>query len=155
MYLHYKNNYISLNNTVIYYQETNKLYVNSTTSARKYKEQIYFYILSNNNNINKYIPLYLKKKNKYKRKIIIQYNEYIEKKRLNFWKESFYENKGKLKIVGRGWKIIKYNNQLLIKLGYSHYLYFFLNPIFKHKLKKKKKNIIFFIVYFMMRLIHC
>jgi hypothetical protein len=140
MYLHYKNYCFSLSNTIIFYQEKNKLYIYTSTSARKFKEPLRFYILLTNNEINKYLPLFLQKNNKYNKKSIIKLDKWIEKQKLNFWKESFYEAKGKLKIIGRGWKIIKYNNQLLIKLGYSHYLYFFLNPIFKHKLKKKKKK---------------
>jgi hypothetical protein len=138
--LYYKNIYISLNNYLVLYHEKNKIYLYSNTSSRKIKESLHYYLLSNNNEINKYIPVFNYKNKKYKHKYIYTKDKIIEKEKLNFFKENFYENKGKLKIIGRGWKITKYSNQLLIKLGYSHYIFLFLHPIFKYKMKKKKKK---------------
>jgi hypothetical protein len=129
--------YILNNNNFILYIELYKYYIMSNTSARKFKDSNYYLIELNNNEL-------IKKKlfclfNKYNLKISL-YEKIIERKKNIFFKNSYYENKGKIKIVGRGWKIIKYSYQLVIKLGYSHLIFLLLSPFLKYKLKKKKKK---------------
>ena len=78
-----------------------------------------------------------------KKKTIITniYNNIITNKEIDLFKGTFYGYKSKIKIVGRGWKIIKTNyNTLLIKLGFSHPLFLVLNTFIKYKIKKKKKK---------------
>ena len=74
----------------------------------------------------------------------IQRNNILENKEIDFFKGMFYGYKSKIKIVGRGWKIIKSNyNTLLIKLGFSHPLFLLLDGLIKYKIKKKKKILCF------------
>ena len=56
-----------------------------------------------------------------------------------------YENKSKIKIIGRGWKIVKYPYELIVKLGYSHSIFLTLDPFIKLLLKKKNDK--FYIFY--------
>lgn len=136
----YNNTYLHSIYSYFHYSETNKYYLNSKSSNRKIKEPFRFIILFNENEIIKKSNLFLYSNLLYKHKFILFNDSLIEKEKNLFFKETFYENKSRIKIIGRGWKIIKYPYELLIKLGYSHPIFLTLNPFFKHKLKKKKKK---------------
>jgi ribosomal protein L6P/L9E len=75
--------------------------------------------------INKHIQIYFKR---------LVYKEILT------FKGTIYNFKGKIKIVGRGWKIVKNYSLLLIKLGFSHPLFINTTPYIKYKPKKKKKK---------------
>lgn len=136
----FKSYYILLNYSILLYIENNNIYISTVSSARKFREVNRFCILIQDNEMRKIISLFYFHNNKYLNNFFQMYNKLIEMKKAKYFKEVFYENKGKIKIVGRGWKIIKYSYQLLIKLGYSHMIFFNLCPVLKHKLKKKKKK---------------
>lgn len=131
--------YLQLICSYFFYNESNKYYIKSKSSSRKFKESFKYIIIMNNNEIIKKLTLFSFKNNNYK-KYQSFYNSIIENKKRTFFKESFYESKGKIKIIGRGWKIIKYPYELLIKLGYSHHIFLTLNPHLFYKLKRKKKK---------------
>lgn len=136
----FKNFFLLLNYSVINYVESNNYYIYNISSIRKFNVNNKFFIYIKNNElvINHSIFNFYNDKNK-NYFFILNY-KLFEYKLFKYFKESFYENKSKLKIIGRGWKINKYSYQLLIKLGYSHMIYFNLSPIIKYKLKKKKKK---------------
>jgi hypothetical protein len=137
---YFKQYYFPFLYSIILYIEINNYYLLSKTSARKFHESNIFYFLLNNIEISKYISLSYYKNKKYLIQKLQIKNKIIERKKLIFIKETFYLSKGKIKIVGRGWKIIRYSYQLIIKLGYSHIIFLNLSPILKDKFKKKKKK---------------
>jgi hypothetical protein len=136
----YKCKYLIFNYSVIFYLEINCYYLLNISSARKFNESFRFFIFLEKNEVLKYIPIFLYRNNKYKHWGIVLYDKLLERNKFRYFKEVMYESKGKIKIIGRGWKIIKYSYQLLIKLGFSHNLFLELSPILKYKLKKKKKK---------------
>lgn len=118
------------------YSESNKYYFKNKSNGRKIKNSLKYIIFINNNEIMKKLNTFsYKYVNHY---FLYFYNTLINSKNTKFFNNSFYNNKGKIKIVGRGWKIIKYFNILLIKLGYSHSIFRILNPFIKYRIKKKK-----------------
>jgi len=130
----------------VYYQEANVHYVYNYSSSRKFKEPLNFLLLNNIIEITKQAGLFLymkkkKKKNYYYNSEIAK----IESKKNIFFKEVLYENKSKIKIIGRGWKIVKYPYELIVKLGYSHSIFLTLDPFIKLLLKKKNDK--FYIFY--------
>jgi hypothetical protein len=136
----YSNYYLFVQYLYIFYLEINKYYFYSKTSSRKYKDSYRFLNFYNNNEIVQYLPLFILHRKTYKHwwfKFNYTLSELNKKK---FYKQSFYENKGRIKIFGRGWKIVRYSYLLLIKLGYSHMIFNCLLPIYKDKFKKKKKK---------------
>jgi len=148
--------YIYLNNTYMFYffLENNNIYLSSMNSSRKIKRklQILFLFNTSNNLIKKYS---LFKFTLHKHKYFYKYTTINESKEKNVFNGVFYNFKSKIKIIGRGWKIIKTNyNTLLIKLGYSHPLFLTLSLYVKYKVKKKKKNIIYLMVHSLIKLIH-
>lgn len=121
-----------------YYLESNLFYFYSQSNSRKIKTSFKYIFIIQENQILKKLNLF---SYKYINHPYLYFKNSInESKQNTFFKDSFYENKGKIKIVGRGWKITKYSYQLLIKLGYSHSLFLVLSPLLKYKLKKKKKK---------------
>jgi ribosomal protein L6P/L9E len=139
------NTYISkqiyLNNIDMYYYylENNNTYLYSINNSKKIKKNLYIIFLYNNNLIIKKFNIfkYILKKNFF----FNYYYSLLENKELNSFNGSFYGFKSKIKIVGRGWKIVKSNyNTLLIKLGYSHPLFLTLSLHVRYKIKKKKKK---------------
>lgn len=148
----YKNYYIPNMYFILFYVELYNYYILSNSSARKFKDTSNYYIELSNLELNKktsILQLNIKLDSNIK-----LYEKIIERKKYQYFKESYYENKGKIKIVGRGWKIVRYSYELIIKLGYSHLIFILLSPFLKNKLKKKKKkNIIFFMVYVIMKLV--
>jgi hypothetical protein len=132
--------YLNLNSSYLYYQEGNKHYLCSNSSSRKIKEYLKYVLFINENEITKKIGLFSYRKKEYKHVYLYFVNSLIESKKRKFFKETFYENKARIKIIGRGWKIVKYPYELLIKLGYSHSIFFLMDPYIKYKLKKKKKK---------------
>ena len=132
--------YLQLIYSYFFYSESNKYYMLSQTSSRKIKDSFKFVIIINENEIIKKISLFSFKNNEYKHSYLNFHNSILENKKRTFFKSSFYENKSKIKIIGRGWKIIKYPYELLIKLGYSHPIFLTLDPYLNYKLKKKKKK---------------
>jgi hypothetical protein len=146
--------YLQLMYSYFFYNESNKYYMLSQTSSRKIKDSFKFIIIMNENEIIKKITLFSFKNKDYKHQYLYFYNSILENKKRTFFKSAFYENKSKIKIIGRGWKIIKYPYELLIKLGYSHPIFLTLDPYLSYKLKKKRKNIMCFMVYFIIKLIH-
>lgn len=139
-YLNTYLSYLHSNNSYIYYQESNKHYLYNKSSSRKIKEFFKYILFANNNEIIKKIGLFSNEINKKKDNYLKFRNSLFEKNKRKFFKETFYENKARIKIIGRGWKIIKYPYELLIKLGYSHSLFILMDPYFKYRLKKKKKK---------------
>lgn len=136
----FKNYLILLNYNIVLYMENNHTYIYSIGSARKFNEGNRFYIFIRDNEIIKNLSLFYYNKCKYLHWFFEFHEKIIECKKLKYLKEVFYENKGKIKIIGRGWKINKFSYQLLIKLGYSHMIFYNLSPIIRYKLKKKKKK---------------
>jgi ribosomal protein L6P/L9E len=120
------------------YVEVNNYYFSTISSSRKIKEYFTYIYLFNQNELLKKESIFFF--NKIKNKYVLFMYSLLDTKKKNFYKETFYENKAKIKIVGRGWKIVKFPFELLIKLGYSHPIIFTLNPYVKYKLKKKKKK---------------
>ena len=121
-------------NFIIYNECNNYIFIKSN-NVRKYNETVHNELI---HYINGNELIYLKS--------IFFLTNYITKYnikcKLKFIKEFFFGNKGKLKIIGRGWKMIKYSYELLIKLGFSHMIFLYINPLLKNKLKKKKKEIL-------------
>lgn len=136
----FKNYFITSNYNLILYIENNNTYIYSISSARKFNESNKFFMLVYNNELVKNLSLFYYYKNKYLHWFFNFHEKLIEYKKMKYIKDVFYNSKGKIKIIGRGWKVIKYSYQLLIKLGYSHMIFFNLSPIIKYKLKKKKKK---------------
>lgn len=136
----FKNFFLLLNYSFISYVEFNNYYIYNISSIRKFNADNKFIIFINNNELVINNSLFYLSNEKNKNYFFILNYKFFEYKLFKYFKESFYENKSKLKIIGRGWKINKYSYQLLIKLGYSHMIYFNLSPIIKYKLKKKKKK---------------
>lgn len=135
-----KNYFLLLNYSFINYVESNNYYIYSISSIRKFNVPNKYLIFLKNNELIINNSLFFLYNNKNKNFFFILNNKMFEFKLFKYFKECFYENKSKLKIVGRGWKINKYSYQLLIKLGYSHMIYYNLSPLIKYKLKKKKKK---------------
>ncbi len=136
----FKNYLIQLNKNIIFYIENNNCFTYSISSIRKFRNNFYFFIGIMDNNIIINNSLFILNKIKLNNNFFYSKMKKTDYKLIKYFKECFYENKSKLKIVGRGWKIIKYNYQLLIKLGYSHMIFSNLSPILKSKIKKKKKK---------------
>jgi hypothetical protein len=135
-----KISYFYNENIFLFYLEFNKFYFYSKTSSRKLKSKFYFLYLVNKNEIIELVPLFASNDKRYNH-WWYNYNYLLsESKKRKLFKQSFYENKGRIKIVGRGWKIIRYSYLQLIKLGYSHIIYNVFLPIYKDKFKKKKKK---------------
>jgi hypothetical protein len=131
--------YLQIFFSYFFYSESNNYYFFGKYSSRKLKELFRYVILVKENEILKKLTLF-SYKNNYK-KIYSKKNETIlESNKRIFFKGSLYEYKGKIKIIGRGWKIIKFPYELLIKLGYSHPIFVTLDPFLTYKLKKKKKK---------------
>lgn len=121
-----------------YYIESNSYYFYCKSNSRKINNSYKYIFVIHENQIIKKINLFSYKDSN---NLYLYFkNTYTESKHNLFFKNSFYNNKGKIKIVGRGWKIVKYSYQLLIKLGYSHSIFSVLSPLIKYKLKKKKKK---------------
>jgi hypothetical protein len=132
--------YLHSNYLYLYYQEGNKHYIYSVSSSRKIKEYFKYILFLNDNEIKKKINIFVYR-NKEKNHVYLNHiNTVIESKKRKLFKETFYENKSRIKIIGRGWKIIKYPYELLIKLGYSHSIFYIMDPFTKYRLKKKKKK---------------
>lgn len=137
----YKNYLISLNRDVIFYIENNILMTCNISTVRKYNLNKYFNINICNNEVNIYNKIFnIGTKNNDHNNFKKSKIKIIEYKLIKYFKEFFYENKLKMKIIGRGWKIVKYNYQILIKLGYSHMIFVNIYPVIKYKMKKKKKK---------------
>jgi hypothetical protein len=137
----YSCKFIAFNFSVIFYVELNNYYLFSISGARKIKEPIGCFVRFEQNEILKYVPIFLYKIEKKHINYYLTLRERVyEKNILRYFKETFYESKGKIKIIGRGWKIIRFSYQLFIKLGYTHNFFLFLSPILKDKFKKKKKK---------------
>jgi len=138
-----KVNYIHYIYSFFLYYECNYFYFYNKSNGRKIKYSFkYLFILDNSILIKKLNILSYK----YKTHFFLYSNNMMFDYKLNlFFKESFYDSRSKIKIVGRGWKIIKYSYELLVKLGYSHSLFFVLSPLIRYKLKKKKKKILYFL----------
>lgn len=132
--------YLHLMYSYFFYNESNKYYISNISSNRKMKDSFKYVVIVKDSEIAKKISLFSYKSGNYKHPYLFFYNSMIESKKRTFFKGSFYESKGKIKIIGRGWKIIKYPYELLIKLGYSHPIFLTLDPFLKYKLKKKKKK---------------
>lgn len=139
-YIQYKFFFLLFNYSFINYIEANNYYIYNISSIRKFNVDNKYIIFLNNNELVVNNSLFSLQNNKNKNWFFILNNKILEYRLFKYFKESFYENKSKLKIIGRGWKINKYSYQLLIKLGFSHMIYFNLSPIIKYKLKKKKKK---------------
>ncbi len=136
----FKNRLLLLNYSLINYVESNHYYIYNISSIRKFNISYRYFVYLNNNELLINNSLFYLYNNKINNWFFILNNKIFEYKLLKYFKECFYENKSKLKIIGRGWKINKYSYQLLIKLGYSHMIYLNLSPTIKYKLKKKKKK---------------
>lgn len=133
-----KINYYNFIYSYYVYLESNKFYMYTSSSSNKYKRKLKFiYLLNFNEIIKKYSLFSYELKN---HKYFNFYISLLENKENTFNKQFLYNQIGKIKIIGRGWKIVKSANQLLIKLGYSHPLFLMLNPYLKYKIKKKKKK---------------
>ena len=119
--------------------ENNNIYVSAINSNKKTKRKLQVIFIFNKNNLIKKYSVF--KLALYKNKFFFSYFINNETKERNLFNGIYYGFKSKIKIVGRGWKIIKTNyNTLLIKLGYSHPLFLTLSPYIKYKKKKKKKK---------------
>ncbi len=132
---------IYLNNIYMYFffLENNNIYISGTNNNKKIKRKLQVIFLYNHNNLIKVFNIF--RLNLYKHNYFFSYFSILENKEKNLFNGSFYGFKSKIKIVGRGWKIIKTNyNTLLIKLGYSHPLFLTLSFYIKYKKKKKKKK---------------
>jgi len=130
--------YFQLIYSYLYYIEGCTFYFCSRSNSRKIRRSFKYLFIIRNNEMLKKINLF---SNKYLSHNYLYFkNSLMINSQVNFFKDSFYDNKGKLKVVGRGWKIIKYAYQLLIKLGYSHPIFNVINPLIKYRLKKKKKK---------------
>jgi ribosomal protein L6P/L9E len=133
--------YTYLNNTNMFYffLENNNIYIYGINSNRKIKKNLQVIFYYNSNNIIKKYSIF--KLFLYKNKYFFTYSTINENREKKLFNGIFYGFKSKIKIVGRGWKIIKTNyNTLLIKLGYSHPLFLTLSLYIKYKIKKKKKK---------------
>ena len=136
------NYYINNTCSLLVYVENNSYYAYSLVNSRKFNELGKFYTLKIKNEIIK-IKLFFFL-NLYNNTIMKKNICVLKNKLFCFFKEIFYENKGKLKIIGRGWKITKYYYQLTVKLGFSHIIFLNTNPLFKNEFKKKNINITLF-----------
>lgn len=132
--------YLQLMYSYFFYNESNKYYIGSRSSHRKIKDSFKYIVFMNENEIIKQSTLFSYENHHYKHHFLYTFNQRLEGKKNTLFKESFYDTKGKIKIIGRGWKITKFPYELLVKLGYSHPIFLPLDPYLKYKLKKKKKK---------------
>jgi ribosomal protein L6P/L9E len=135
------NKFIYLNNNYMFYTflENNNIYLYNINNSKKIKRKLQIVFLINKNMIIKKYSIF--KLHLYKNMYYTSYFIINENKEQRLFSGSFYGFKSKIKIIGRGWKIIKTSyNTLLIKLGYSHPLFLTINPFIKYKIKKKKKK---------------
>jgi hypothetical protein len=132
--------YLNLNSSYVYYLEGTIHYICSNSSSRKIKEYLKYVLFLDDNEISKKMNIFAYLKNENKHIYLNCVNLMLESNKRKVFKESLYENKARIKIIGRGWKIIKFPYELLIKLGYSHPIFFSMDPFTKYKLKKKKKK---------------
>lgn len=115
------------------YIEGSSVYISSILGV--YKMNLYFLLIN-----EEVLNIWLIKK------LLLQKNKLNLIKETNIlynnFKNSLYGSLGKFKIVGLGYKLLFNENQLLFKLGYSHFIYKHVNLRVYIKKKKKKRKFI-------------